>query len=116
MISFFELAFIGNVSKCDKVIDVSYRPIDTKPYDSPFYIDKFREYDDFLFGYVDEFCTNNWDWNMNGNKDHKERSNYLETDNTLWLEMVVNVSGKLHYRYDAVTVKKVIAPGVVKIH
>ena len=28
VISAFELAFLGNVSKCDKVIDVSFKPIE----------------------------------------------------------------------------------------
>jgi hypothetical protein len=47
------LAFLGNVSKCDKIIEISAKPLEEKPYDSPFWIDKFREVDDFLFGYVD---------------------------------------------------------------
>jgi hypothetical protein len=53
VIGFFELAFLGNVSKCDRVIDVGYRAVEEKRYDSPFYVDKFREVEDFLFGYVD---------------------------------------------------------------
>jgi hypothetical protein len=68
-----------------------------------------------LFGYVDESCTNNWDWDINKNNDHKGKSNYLEPHNTLWIEMISNVSGKLFSLYEAVTVKKIIAPGVVKI-
>ncbi len=52
---------------------------------------------------------------MAGTKDPKDRNNYLEAGNTLWLELAANVSGTILYSYELVTVSKIIAPGVVKL-
>ncbi len=42
VISAFDLAFLGDINKCDKLIDVSLDPIEKKTYLTPFYIDRFR--------------------------------------------------------------------------
>lgn len=79
---------------------------------------------DIAFGYVEEICTNNWDWQSKRGKDTEvnsispKKNNFLEPGATLWLEVAINSTineNQITFHYYPVTVKEVIANGVVRM-
>lgn len=42
VVSPFDLLFLGDVDKCDSIKDINFRPIEERPFNTPYYIDRFR--------------------------------------------------------------------------